>query len=35
MEGYAKVETGRYRLIWIWTHSLIDWVRLKVWTWWP
>jgi multidrug resistance efflux pump len=35
MEGYAKVVTGRFRLIWIWTHSLIDWVRLKTWTWLP
>ncbi|MGB8993388.1 MAG: HlyD family efflux transporter periplasmic adaptor subunit [Desulfobaccales bacterium] len=35
MEGYAKVMAGRYRLFWIWTHSLIDWMRLKVWSWWP
>jgi multidrug resistance efflux pump len=35
MEGYAKVEAGRYKLFWIWTHPLIDWVRLKLWSWWP
>jgi multidrug resistance efflux pump len=35
MEGYAKVVAGRSKLFWIWTHSLIDWVRLKVWSWWP
>jgi hypothetical protein len=35
MEGYAKVRAGRYKLFWIWTHSLIDWMRLKVWSWWP
>jgi multidrug resistance efflux pump len=35
MEGYAKVNAGRARLIWIWTHSLIDWLRLKIWSWWP
>jgi biotin carboxyl carrier protein len=35
MEGYAKVNAGRCKLIWIWTHSLIDWVRLKVWYWCP
>jgi multidrug resistance efflux pump len=35
LEGYAKVNAGRYKLLWIWTHSLLDWVRLKVWSWWP
>jgi RND family efflux transporter MFP subunit len=33
MEGVAKIEVGRRRLIWIWTHSMIDWLRLWVWTW--
>ncbi len=35
MEGFAKVEVDRRRLIWIWTHDLIDWARLWVWSWWP
>jgi RND family efflux transporter MFP subunit len=35
MEGVGKIETGRRRLIWIWTHSLVDWVRLSVWKWLP
>jgi len=35
MEGFSKVEIDRRRLIWIWTHDLIDWVRLKIWSWWP
>ncbi|UCG38074.1 MAG: HlyD family efflux transporter periplasmic adaptor subunit, partial [bacterium] len=35
MEGYAKVNAGSRRLIWIWTHDLVDWVRLWVWSWWP
>ncbi|MGH9869008.1 MAG: HlyD family efflux transporter periplasmic adaptor subunit [Candidatus Polarisedimenticolia bacterium] len=35
MEGFAKVEIDRRRLIWIWTHDLIDWARLWVWSWWP
>ncbi len=35
MEGVAKIEVDRRRLIWIWTHSLVDWVRLWVWTWLP
>lgn len=33
MEGVAKVETGRSRLIWIWTHKFVDWLRLTLWTW--
>jgi len=35
MEGVAKVEAGRARLIWIWTHEVIEWLRLKIWSWWP
>lgn len=35
MEGVGKVLVGRARLIWIWTHSLTDWVRLTVWNWLP
>ncbi len=31
MEGVGKIEVGRRRLIWIWTHSLFDWLRM--WTW--
>lgn len=35
MEGYGKIYIDRRRLIWIWTHDLIDWIRLWVWSWWP
>ena len=35
MEGVAKVEIDRRRLIWIWTHQVIDWLRLAVWSWVP
>ncbi len=35
MEGIGKVAIDRRRLIWIWTHELIEWVSLKLWTWWP
>lgn len=35
MEGVAKVEAGRARLIWIWTHDVTEWIRLKIWSWWP
>jgi hypothetical protein len=35
MEGVGKVAIGERRLIWIWTHKLIDWVRLAFWSWMP
>jgi hypothetical protein len=35
MEGFGKIEIDRRKLIWIWTHDMIDWIRLKVWSWWP
>ncbi len=35
MEGLAKIEVGRRPLIWIWTHGLVDWLRLQLWTWLP
>ena len=39
MEGIAKVnvssspEIGKARLIWIWTHQLVGWVRMKLELW--
>lgn len=35
MEGVGKVEAGPRRLWWVLTHSLLDWLRLALWTWWP
>ena len=35
MEGIGKINAGRERLVWIWTHEFIDWLRLWVWSWWP
>jgi RND family efflux transporter MFP subunit len=35
MEGVGKVSVGQRRLIWIWTHSLIDWLRVWLWKWMP
>jgi RND family efflux transporter MFP subunit len=35
MEGVGKIEIDRRRLIWIWTHELVDWLRLKTWNWLP
>jgi len=35
MEGVGKIDVDRRRLIWIWTHEVIDWLRLKIWNWIP
>jgi multidrug efflux pump subunit AcrA (membrane-fusion protein) len=35
MEGIGKINAGRERLVWIWTHQFVDWLRLWVWSWWP
>jgi multidrug resistance efflux pump len=35
MEGIGKISIDRRRLIWVWTREAIDWVRLKLWAWWP
>jgi multidrug resistance efflux pump len=35
MEGVGKIDAGRRRLLWIWTHRFTDWLRLKAWEWWP
>ena len=35
MEGIGKISVDKRRLISIWTRDLMDWMRLKVWYWWP
>jgi len=35
MQGVGKVEVGERKLIWIWSHRIVDWLRLWVWAWWP
>lgn len=35
MEGIGKIAVGERKRIWIWTHSLTDWLRLKAWNWLP
>ncbi len=35
MEGVGKIEVERRRLVWIWSHKLVHWVRMWVWSWWP
>lgn len=32
MEGVAKIEVGERRRLWIWTHALVDWLRLRTWS---
>jgi hypothetical protein len=33
MEGEARIDSGRATWGWIWTHRLVDFVRLKTWSW--
>jgi RND family efflux transporter MFP subunit len=35
MEGVAKVDAGRYRLVWAWTRRLTDWLAVALWAHWP
>jgi RND family efflux transporter MFP subunit len=35
MEGAGKIEIDRRSLIWIWTHQIVDWMRLAAWSWMP
>lgn len=35
MEGVGKIHVGERSLIWIWTHGLVDWLRLATWKWLP
>ena len=32
MEGVAKIEISREKLLWIWTRRLVDWLRLFIWS---
>ena len=35
MEGVGKIQVDERKLIWIWTHKLVHWMRMWVWSWWP
>ncbi len=35
IEGVAKIDAGRRRLLWIWTHEAVNWLRLALWKWLP
>jgi len=33
MEGVGKIDVAKRRLIWLWTHRAMDWLRLTLWSW--
>jgi len=35
MEGVGKIAIEERKLVWIWTHGFIDWMRLWAWSWLP
>jgi multidrug resistance efflux pump len=35
MEGIGKINVDRRKLIWVWTHEAINWLRLQLWRWIP
>ena len=35
MEGVGKIDVGRRKQIWIWTHKISYWLRMFFWSWWP
>lgn len=35
MEGVAKIETGQRSVLWIWTRTLVEWLRLAAWKYLP
>lgn len=35
MEGVAKIDAGRARVAWIWTHQFWRWLRIRAWAWLP
>jgi len=35
MEGVGKIYVDERKLLWIWTHKMVHWMRMWVWSWWP
>jgi hypothetical protein len=35
MEGVASVDIESRKLIWVWTHRIVDWLQLLAWKWLP
>jgi RND family efflux transporter MFP subunit len=34
LQGVAKIRSEDRSLAWIWTHRFVDWLRLRLWSWW-
>jgi hypothetical protein len=35
MEGIGKIYIDHRKLISIWSRNLVEWIRLRIWSWWP
>jgi RND family efflux transporter MFP subunit len=35
MQGVAKITIDKRRLAWIWSHKVVHWLRMFIWSWWP
>jgi RND family efflux transporter MFP subunit len=35
MQGVGKIDVEPRKLIWIWTHKIVQWWRMFLWSWWP
>jgi multidrug resistance efflux pump len=33
LRGIAKIDAGKRSKAWIWTHRVVEWLRLKLWAW--
>ncbi len=33
MEGLGKIEIGQRKYLWQWTHKMLNWIRLSLWSW--
>jgi len=35
MEGKGKVSIAQRNAVWVWTHPLVHWFKVWLWSWWP
>lgn len=35
MEGVGKINVDERKLVWIWTRTMVNWMRIKLWAWLP
>ena len=33
LRGVAKIDAGQSTIAWAWTHRLVGWLRLSLWSW--